>query len=394
LSELSGSNPLGSVILKAGLIDQPLQQAMPVDQAVWPRVLAEVTRQRLTGLAIHAVEEGLIALRDEQMDELLIAQRKQMLHAIDLERHLLMASRTLEAAGLDAIVLKGTALAHGVYPDPSLRPFGDIDLLVRNSRWRDALETLAQAGFRRRYRDPRPGFTARFGHAALLTNDQNVEIDLHRTLVAGPFGEWIQADELFDRTTTFPVGGVELLRLDNTAALAHACIHAALGYRPPLLLPVRDVAQLCLSPHLDWDLMRRWSCYWHLGVVFEHAFKTVAEVFGSPLHDASVNDSLMENRGRRDVLALQAYTSQRRRYGGKATATILAIRGVRAKFQYVGALLFPDRDFLASRAKEGSASTYVRRWLIPVHWLKKRWRPAFNEHRDRQPKLPTLGDPR
>jgi hypothetical protein len=340
---------------------------------------------------MHAVEEGLVVLTDEQMDELLIAQRKQMLHAIDLERHLLMALGTLEAAGVDAIVLKGTALAHCVYPDPSLRPFGDIDLLVRNSRWRDALEILAAAGFRRRYREPRPGFTARFGHAALLTNDQNVEIDLHRTLVAGPFGEWIQADELFDRTTTFRVGGVDLLRLDNTAALAHACVHAALGYRPPLLLPVRDVAQLCLSPHLDWDLMRRWSCDWHLGVVFDYAFKTVAEVFGSPLHDASVNDALVQNRARRDVLALQAYTSHRRRYGGKATATILAIRGVRGRLQYVGALLFPDRDFLASRAKEGSASTYVRRWMIPVHWLKKRWGPGFNEHRDRKPNSPTHG---
>jgi hypothetical protein len=378
----------------AGLIDQPLQQAMEIDPAAWPRVLAEITRQRLTGLAMHAVEEGLVALTDEQMDELLIAQRQQMLHAIDLERHLLMASRTLETAGVDAIVLKGTALAHGVYPDPSLRPFGDIDLLVRNSRWRDALEILAAAGFRRRYREPRPGFTARFGHAALLANDRDIEIDLHRTLVAGPFGEWIQADELFDQTTAFRVGGVDLLRLGNTAALAHACIHAALGYRPPLLLPVRDVAQLCLSPHIDWDLMRRWSCDWHLGVVFEHAFKAVAEVIGSPLHDASVNDALVENRGRRDVVALQAYTSQRRRYGGKATATILAIRGVRAKSRYVWALLFPDRDFLASRAKEGSASTYVRRWLIPIHWLKERWRLVLNVHCDRQPNPPASGDPR
>jgi hypothetical protein len=385
LSELSPSEALRAAIVGAGLVDDRPQHAKEIKPDAWPRFLAEVRRQRLTGLALHAVEEGLVALTAEQADQLITAQRELMLHALQLERHLLMASRSLEAAGVEAVVLKGTALAQGVYPNPSLRPFGDIDLLVRNSQWGDALETLALAGFRRRYREPRPGFTSRFGHAALLTNDQNVEIDLHRTLVAGPFGEWISADELFDRTARFPLGGVDLRRLDDTAALAHACVHASLGFRPPLLVPVRDVAQLCASPHVEWDLMRDWSSRWHLGAVFEHAFETVTEILGSPFHDLSFGAALATNRDRRGTRALRAYTSERRRYGGKATATILAIHGIRAKLKYVGALLFPDRAFLASRANEGSAGSYVRRWLIPFRWLNKRLATAFDAH-GRQPK--------
>jgi hypothetical protein len=111
----------------------------------------------------------------------------------------------------------------------------------------------------------------------------------------------------------------------------------------------------------------------------------VTEVLGSPFHDLSFGAVLANNRDRRGTRALRAYTSERRRYGGKATATVLAIHGIRAKLKYVGALLFPDRAFLASRANEGSAGSYVRRWLIPFRWFNKRLATALDAD-GRQPK--------
>src|SRR3712207_4051358 len=37
-----------------------------------------------------------------------------------------------ESAGIDMVLLKGAALAQTLYRDSALRPFADIDLLVRN----------------------------------------------------------------------------------------------------------------------------------------------------------------------------------------------------------------------------------------------------------------------
>jgi hypothetical protein len=356
-------------VVGTGLPNGGRQRPIAVGPDRWQGILSELKWQRLTGLALRAAQEGAFDLDDDQFRDLMTAQRDLMIHALVLERTLLALWSRLQAAEVEAVVLKGSALAHGVYPDPSWRPFGDIDLLVRDKQWPKALKALSSCGFQRRYQEPRPGFTARFGHAALLEDSQHVEVDLHRTLVAGPFGMWIQPDELFDRTTDFVLGGIVLRRLDNTAALAHACVHASLGFRPPLLLPIRDVAQLCVSDDVDWELMRDWSRRWHLAVVFEHAFDTAADTLGSAL-PVGLEPVARHDRG--DRRALRAYTSDRRRYGGKATATVLAIPGLRGKFEYVGALLFPDRAFLVSRAKEGSAGSYLGRWAVPIRWVRGR----------------------
>jgi hypothetical protein len=53
-----------------------------------------------------------------------------------------------DAAGIPALVLKGAALAHMVYPEPGLRPMNDMDILVPESDARRAQQVLADLGFR------------------------------------------------------------------------------------------------------------------------------------------------------------------------------------------------------------------------------------------------------
>lgn len=53
----------------------------------------------------------------------------------------------LELAGVKAVLLKGTALAYSLYPDPALRTRADTDLLVAVSEKESAAQTLMRAGF-------------------------------------------------------------------------------------------------------------------------------------------------------------------------------------------------------------------------------------------------------
>ena len=52
----------------------------------------------------------------------------------------------LRRSGLDHRALKGAAVAHLDYPDPALRSFIDVDLLVRAEEWDDAIQVLREAG--------------------------------------------------------------------------------------------------------------------------------------------------------------------------------------------------------------------------------------------------------
>jgi hypothetical protein len=52
-----------------------------------------------------------------------------------------------DAAGIQALVLKGGALSHLVYPEPGLRPMSDLDILVPKSELWQAQGVLIELGF-------------------------------------------------------------------------------------------------------------------------------------------------------------------------------------------------------------------------------------------------------
>ena len=111
-----------------------------------------------------------------------------------------MADR-FDSEKLDFRVLKGSAVAHIDFPDPGLRSFGDVDMLVRAGDFGRAVGVLETMGGRRRVPELRPGFDRRFGKGAVIKLPSDLEIDLHRTFVAGALGMTIDLDSLFKRKT-------------------------------------------------------------------------------------------------------------------------------------------------------------------------------------------------
>lgn len=70
-------------------------------------------------------------------------------------------------------------------------------------------------------------------------------------MAAGPFGQWMEPEELFGRARQFELAARTLRRPDHTALLLHACVHPSLGWEPPEL-PIRDVAQVATAPDVGW----------------------------------------------------------------------------------------------------------------------------------------------
>jgi hypothetical protein len=92
-----------------------------------------------------------------------------------------------QAAGIPALVLKGAALFHLVYPEPGLRPMSDLDILVPESEaWR-AQRTLAELGFDA----PLPSGLV-FSHRHLSTarlriEGLSIEVEIHHQLFSDYF---------------------------------------------------------------------------------------------------------------------------------------------------------------------------------------------------------------
>jgi hypothetical protein len=339
-----------------------------IPDEVGDRFLDAVTGQQLTGFAVSAFEFGALRLTRELSESLLGRHREHMILALRLEKTLLAVTAAFDAEDIACVVLKGPALAHAAYPEPSWRPFSDIDLLVRASDWAGACHVLGRLGFSRALPEPRRGFDQRFGKAAVFVGDNGLEIDLHRTLVLGPYGLWMDPEELFQRTADLRVGGTILQRLDDTAMLLHACLHASLGWISPLLMPLRDVAQVAASDRVDWEGFGELVNRWRLRAVVRHAHQSVRDSLDVPL-PFRADLSAEAEPSRRDRRLLESYVTDRRSRGGLALSSLRAIPGIRARAAYVRAMMFPSRDFLDRRAV--GRGSYWRRWMVPVRWLTR-----------------------
>jgi Uncharacterised nucleotidyltransferase len=202
-------------------------------------VLAGVSGHRVTGHMVRALDDGAFAAKNDQQAAALEAHERALAVELPLERLLLTTMCQLDVANIPARVLRGPAVAHTVYLEPGLRSFADVDLLVRREDYDTALALLCARGARRRYQEPRKGFDRRFGKGVCLEipGGLGLEIDLHGTFVAGPFGLAVDTGALFESNTRFVLGGQELYGLDPEARFLDSCYQAALGRSSLASLP-------------------------------------------------------------------------------------------------------------------------------------------------------------
>ncbi len=239
----------------------PLDQPADDDEAM--ELVDRAIGARMVGPLVLAVEHGGLWLPDDQQAQLADAHEAAMQWCVHLEQRLLEMVDQFDRARIDVMVIKGPAVAHLDEPDPALRSFGDLDLLVRSADLDRAVALLQGNGARRRIPEHRPGFDRRFEKSVGLTGRDHVEFDLHRTLCRGPLGVRIPLDDLFRSPESFEVGGVTLRALAPVHRALHAAYHAVVGSPEPPLHSLRDLAGYLARPDLGPDLVaeeaRRWG---------------------------------------------------------------------------------------------------------------------------------------
>jgi Uncharacterised nucleotidyltransferase len=346
----------------------------------WEAALAGVVRHRITGHFMRAIHDGAFPATDAQHDAAVEAHERALGLALLLERVLLSTVGQLADVRASTRVLRGPAVAHTDYPDPGLRSFGDIDLLVANEDYDTAVALLCAGGGRRRYPEPRHGFDRRFGKGVCLELPSGLEIDLHRTFVAGPFGLAIDTDSLFGSEARFSLGGQELCGLDREGRFLDSCFHAALGAKRPRLVPLRDVAQMTLSPELDVarlrDLCRQWRC----GIVVQRAVGLAWDAFRLNVTSDVVQWAREHECSTFERQALHSYVGENRSYARQAVAGIQALRGLRDKVAYAAKLAVPRRAY--ARSRDGS---YLRR-------ARRAFRLFLHERAERREPVAPMGN--
>jgi len=320
----------------------------PLHETEWIAFLDSAVRQRLVGLLAAAILDEAFPVSGAQYETAASLHTEVAALAVSLERLLVQAARQLTTEGIEFRVLKGPALAHIDYADPALRSFSDIDLLVRTADFGSAIAVLEAAGGRRTVPEIRPGFDRRFGKGATMSMPDDLEVDVHRTFVAGPLGLTIDLDELFASSTLFELADRKLEALAPEERFLQICFNAGLG-RPAGLHALRDVAQFALGAELDldrvFDLAGRWQAQAVVARAVNLTWSTLDIADSVPL-------SAWAQRYRpqpRESRVLGAYVGGDQSYTRQALAAVRVIPRGRDRLAYARALLFPERAHLEAR---------------------------------------------
>ena len=321
--------------------------AEPLPDQLWRAVLDRAKQQRFTGLLLDAVRAGSLPTSDAQYEDVAEAHLQATLRVLVVESASLPVIQVLADSGIPSRVLKGSAVAHLDYPDPSLRHFGDLDLLVRSEDYDRTVEVLGAAGLKRARVQARPGFDRRFGKGATCRAADGREVDLHRTFVMGPFGLRIRLEDLWGPPAEFEVGGQVLHALDAEGRFLHACYHAAIGDVPPRLPPLRDVAQMLLLGSVDEARLRWLMERWQAEAVVARAVRLTWATLGLQQPVPLSRWALTHVPSGRQAQDLAVYVDPAKRsYAAKSLASLAAIPSWRDKAAFAYALARPRPGFV------------------------------------------------
>lgn len=168
----------------------------------------------------------------------------------------LSAYAALQADGIRTLALKGLVLSAAYVDDFSLRPMGDVDLLVRPSDLRAALDVLGGIGWASsstRSLDRTLALT----HEVTLARGHSEVVDLHFRSIEQAWGPR-QDDGLWARTRPAPIDGVQVLSPSPTDLLFHILVHGVRGYPERNIRWVVDAAMILGSGDaIDWQQLER-----------------------------------------------------------------------------------------------------------------------------------------
>jgi len=233
---------------------------------------------RFTGLARSADWSRLLILAEEhgvlghlsrrlpELDENLIPaeirgtllerHRAQVFSTLRITAELFRLLDLFAAQEIPALVVKGPVLAMQAYDDPTMRSYGDLDLLVRQVDIRRATESLQATGYQAVV--PLRAIDAGKipGQYLFSKPDANLLVELHNDFTLRYFPRPLPLSKFFERHILVRLDGHEAPALALEDELVYICVHGATHFWGRLSW-IADVAAL-VTRHagLDWQNAR------------------------------------------------------------------------------------------------------------------------------------------
>jgi hypothetical protein len=359
---LAGSAPARAWLLAClraiGRRQTPPRPPADVD---WDAAIAAAAAEDLVPAVAHAlaarqwpgVPDGA---RDRLTQGLSASRARHLVMTAELGRVL----RRCRAERLEVIVLKGPALAETVYPDPGLRPFSDLDLLVRPADRLRMDAVLRDLGHRRVADEHSWDFDIAFDGATVYEAPAGVRVDLHWSLLTEPRfacnrGE-LQA--VWERSAPITVAGEPALGLGREDLVLHLATHLAVHHTLAGWLRHWDLALVLerAGGDLDWDALLARAARWRVRHALFFVLLGVRSAFGTPVPASAL--AALRPAGPRAALlaALVRAVDARRLERLEYLVTLLLVDRGRDVCGALRQALWPPADWMRARYRLAAGS--------------------------------------
>lgn len=309
------------------------------------------------------------------MRESFLTSRVQNIKMDKQLEKILMAFRQEQ---IKVLVMKGPALAWSIYPDPAMRPYDDIDLLVLPQQFVKAREIMEMLGYKCEakifeiLKDIRCEEVFYYRDSSIKKQPVEIHWDLHRFYGAK---QNIVIDDLFHNAILVNTSSFSFETFNPVDALMHMVAHIGFSHAKDIRLSwISDIAQTSsrLKAPEDWISLQEKSVEWGTRLLLENFIKMAKAWNGIKIPDKYADFSSWPKPSQNE-LALWPHITQRQEnaismFKLLIPSNLCFFKKMRLVFRLI--LPTPAHIFInfPCRYKWQIPRSYIKYWL---KWLTK-----------------------
>ena len=252
----AATHPESRLLFACAHLSPDLAQLQECAAAVsdWAKVADAAEYHGLTPLLLRNLKQAEAPVPEATLHELESRNARAVRQNLFLTSEMLRVVDSLRQARIEAIPLKGAVLATEVYGDLGLRPFTDIDLLVKPEQIEKAETVVKQLGYAAEFAIPAAHRERWMKHQCELTfrRGELCRTELHWDIAHPHFTLRTGVEDFWERSKTVRIGDAALPCLSDSDLLFMLIVHGTRHAWSRLMWAV-DVAEfLRASPQIDW----------------------------------------------------------------------------------------------------------------------------------------------